>query len=86
MNIRENYLQLFTSFLIKNRQAVVLNLCHITNLLMKVVNQLLEKLKEKNFILNVKTADVQLRSKYDKGIWYFLCGVIFLVNMHRLFL
>ena len=37
-------LQWFTSFLIKNRKAVVLNLCQISNLQTNFINQLLENL------------------------------------------
>ena len=40
MDIKEDWLQWFLSFLIKNQKAVVLNLCQIN-----FINELLENLK-----------------------------------------
>ena len=40
----------------------------------------------KDNIWDVDLADMQLISKYNKGIRYLLCAMIYLVNMHGLFL
>ena len=54
------------------------------------MNQLLENLKKDEFIVHLKNilgadlADMQLISKYNKGIYY--VPLIFLANMHGLFL
>ena len=46
-------LMVFFSFLIKNLQAVILNLCQISNnLQMNCINQLLGDLKKEKFILH----------------------------------
>ena len=50
----------FTSFMIKNLQLVVLNLCQINKLQMNFRNQLLEKLNEAKSILLLKTIFGQL--------------------------
>ena len=77
----------FLRFLIKNLlhlqinllQAVVLNLCLCNNLQMNFINQLLKKLKVyssfKDNIWGVDLADMQLISKYNKGIRYLLCTI-----------
>ena len=51
MDIKEDSLQSFTSFLIKNLRVVVLNLCQINNLHMNFISQLLENLKDLKSIL-----------------------------------
>ena len=54
------------NFLIKNPQVMVLNLC-INSLKMNFINQLLED------IWGANLADMQLISKYNKGIRVLFC-------------
>ena len=59
-DMKEDWLQWFTSFLIKSQNAVVslrlqINLYQINSLQMNFINQLLENLKEEEFIHNLKT-------------------------------
>ena len=53
MDIKDDQLQWFTSFFIKNLVEVVL--CRIINLQMNIISKLLENLKEEKFILHLKT-------------------------------
>ena len=50
MDIIEDYLQWFISFLIKRLLVEKLNLCQINNLLKNFMNQLLESLKKEKII------------------------------------
>ena len=84
MDTKEVLLQWFISFLIKNKKAVVLN--KINSLQMNFINKLLENLIKEKYIHHLKTisgggggavdlADMQLISKYNKGIMYLLCAI-----------
>ena len=68
------------SFLVKNQK-----LNKISNLQMNFINQLLENLNEEEFAFHLQAifrggggvdlADMQLISKYNKGIRYVLCAI-----------
>ena len=55
IDIKEDWRQWFTSFLIKCQKSVALNLYQINNFQMNVINQILENLKEEEFLHNLKT-------------------------------
>ena len=76
-------------FLIKNQKSVILNLSQINNLQMNVITQLLEKFKRRRVCSSFKyntwifdLADMQLTSKYNKGIRFLLC-VIYLFSKYE---
>ena len=82
MNIKKNKLQWFTSFLIKNILEVVLQmkLDKINNLQMNFINQSSGKKRKvyssfKDNIWGADLADMQLISKYSKGIRYLICTI-----------
>ena len=55
MVIKEDYLQWFTRFLIKNLMEVVLLMNQIINWQMNFINQLLENLRKEKFINHLET-------------------------------
>ena len=82
MDIKKNKLQWFTSFLIKNILEVVLQmkLDKINNLQMNFINQSSGKKRKvyssfKDNIWGADLADMQLISKYSKGIRYLICTI-----------
>ena len=82
MDIKEVLVLCFKVFLIKNLQVVVvLNLCQINNLHINFINQLLKKNLKKVYssfrdnIWVADLADMQLISKFDKGIRFLLCVI-----------
>ena len=83
MDMREDYLQRFTSFLIKYLKVVLLNLCQINNLLADELHKpIIKKFKRgkvyssfKDNIWGADLADMQLISKYNKRIRFLLCAI-----------
>ena len=82
MDIKKNKLQWFTSFLIKNILEVVLQmkLDKINNLQMNFINQSSGKKRKvyssfKDNIWGADLADMQLISKYSKGIRCLICTI-----------
>ena len=73
----------FYVFLIKRLlKEVVLKLCQIKILQINFINELLDNSKKEDFNLclttifgSVDLADMQLISKYNKGIKYLLCAI-----------
>ena len=62
MDMKKDQLQWFTSFLTKNLEVVVLNLCEINNFQMNFINQLLEKF--------------DIKSLEKKKVLFFICITI----------
>ena len=56
----------------------------------KPINKKLKKMKLRSpfivYIWSADLADMQLISKFNKGVWFFYVFLIFSVNMHGLFL
>ena len=80
MAIKEDQLQWFKSFLIKNLVEVVLLLDQIINQQINYINRLLKNLRKvyssfRDNIWAVDLADMQSFSKYNKGIKYLLYAI-----------
>ena len=72
--------QRFINFLIGSHKVVVLKMkiCQTSNLLKNYTNQLLQNLKNGKYTQNIwgaDLADLQLISKFNKGICFFLCVI-----------
>ena len=94
MDIKEVLLLWFTNLLIEKPQvvALIIKLSKINNWLNNYTNQLLKKWKKrvhflfKDNICGADLTDMQLISKFNKGTRFCYVLLIFLVNIHGLFL